>query len=75
MSTEVDRWSDGSLVRRVVGPKKGRWSENVYGSLVRIKGRWSERLSGKTWSTKLSSNGNNDRKRARVVGPKDCLAY
>ena len=26
-----DRWSEGSLVRRVVGPK-GRWSE---GSLVR----------------------------------------
>ena len=58
------RRSEGSLVRRVVGPKK------VVGPKMYM-GRWSE-VSGKTWFIKLSSNLSNDKKRTRVVGPKDC---
>ena len=34
-----------------------------------------KRSLGKTWSIKSSLNWSNDRKRTRIVGPKDCLTY
>ena len=45
------RWSEGSLVRRVLGPKKGRCSENekVAGPKHHVEfsyGQWSENEQG-----------------------------